>query len=148
MRGGRRWLIAGSMVVMGLSGALTACSKDVAANDLAVGDCTNDDLSGAVGEVDTVDCAESHTAEVFAIFDIEGDDFPGTSEIQAQANEGCNGRRFEDYVGTPYTQSEIYSTYLVPTEETWNEADDRTVICLAVTQDGSATEGSVKDANR
>src|SRR5262245_58326653 len=124
MSGGRRWLIAGVMMVVGASGLLTACSKDVAANDLEVGDCTNQDLTGAVGEVDTVDCGESHTAEVFALFDIDGDDFPGTSEVTSQAEEGCNGQRFEDYVGTPYQQSEIYSTYLVPTEETWNEADD------------------------
>ena len=144
----RRWMIAGALLALGLVAGLTACSGDVAANDLEVGDCTEEELSGAVGEVDTVDCDESHTAEVFALFDLEGDDFPGTSEIQAEAAEGCNGDRFEDYVGTPYAESEIFSTYLVPTEETWNDADDRTVICLAVTDDGSATEGSVEGANR
>jgi hypothetical protein len=139
-------MIGLAVVVLALG--LTACSKEVAANNLEVGDCTNQDLAGAVGEVDTVDCEESHTAEVFAVFDIEGDDFPGTAEIQTEAADGCNGDRFEEYVGVPYAESEIYSTYLVPTEETWNEADDRTVICFAVTQDGSPTEGSVEGANR
>jgi hypothetical protein len=142
----RRWLIAGALIVLGLG--LTACSKEVSANNLEVGDCTNEDLEGAVGDVDTVDCDESHTAEVFALFDIEGDDFPGASEITQEATDGCNGDRFEDYVGLPYEESEIFSTYLVPTEETWNDADDRTVICLAVTSDGDATEGSVEGANR
>jgi hypothetical protein len=142
----RRWMIAGALVALGFG--FTACSKEVSANNLEVGDCTDEDLSGAVGEVDTVDCADSHTAEVFALFDISGDDFPGTADVQSQATEGCNGDRFEEYVGTPYEESEIYTTYLVPTEQTWNDADDRTVICLAVTQDGSASEGSVEGANR
>jgi len=142
----RRWMMVGALVVLGLG--LTACSKEVSANNLEVGDCTNEDLSGEVGEVDTVDCADSHTAEVFALFDISGDEFPGTTDVQSQATEGCNGDRFESYVGTPYEESEIYTTYLVPTESTWNDADDRTVICLAVTQDGSASEGSVEGANR
>ena len=142
----RRWMIAGALIVLALG--LSACSKEVSANSLEVGDCTNDDFTGAVGEVDTVDCADSHTAEVFAVFDVDGDDFPGTADIQAQAAEGCNGDRFSGYVGTPYEESEIYTTFLVPTEETWNEADDRTIICLAVTQDGSASEGSVEGANR
>ena len=142
----RRWMIAGALIVLALG--LSACSKEVSANSLEVGDCTNDDFTGAVGEVDTVDCADSHTAEVFAVFDVDGDDFPGTADIQSQAAEGCNCDRFSEYVGTPYEESEIYTTFLVPTEETWNEADDRTIICLAVTQDGSASEGSVEGANR
>lgn len=139
-------MVAVALLVTGLG--LVACSKEVAANNLEVGDCTDADLSGAVGEVDTVDCAESHTAEVYAVFDLEDGDFPGDADIQAQATEGCIGDRFEEYVGLPYQRSEIYSTSLVPTEQTWNDADDRTVICLAVTQDGSATTGSVEGADR
>ena len=142
----RRWMTALALVVLAVG--LAACSKEVAANSLEVGDCTDQDLSGAVGEVETVDCDESHTAEVFEVFDIDGDEFPGSAEVQAQATEECQGDAFEEYVGVPYAQSEVYATFLVPTEETWNEADDRTVICLAVTQDGSPTEGSVEGANR
>jgi hypothetical protein len=127
---------------------LAACGSDVAANDVEVGQCTNQDLTGSVGEIDTVDCEESHTAEVFALFDLEGDDFPGAEEVTTLAIEGCTGDRFEAYVGLPYQESEIFSEPLAPSEETWNEADDRTVICFAVASDGSASEGSVKDANR
>lgn len=135
-------------LILGAGLTLAACGSDVAANDVEVGACTNQDLSASVGEIDTVDCAESHTAEVFAVFDLEGDEFPGAEEIAQSASEGCNGDRFEDYVGVPYAESEIFSAPLAPTEQTWNDADDRTVICFAVTADGSATEGSVKGANR
>lgn len=143
----RRLMLVPALIVLGVG--LAACSStEVAANNLEVGDCTDQDLSGAVAEVDTVDCDESHTAEVYEVFDIEGDDFPGSSEVNNLATEGCQGDAFEDYVGVPYAESEIFATYLVPTEETWNEADDRTVICLAVTADGSPSEGSVEGANR
>lgn len=131
------------LAVLSLGGVLGACSKDVAANDLEVGDCSNEDLSGAVGEVDTVDCSEEHTAEVVGVYDIEGDDFPGTSDIQAQAQERCT-QEAQDYVGSGTVPSDASLTFLVPTEETWNEADDRTVICLLLS--GSPTTGSVQDA--
>jgi hypothetical protein len=127
---------------------LAACGDDVPANEVEVGQCTNQDLSGQVGEVDTVDCEDAHTAEAYAVFDIDGDDYPGSEEVARLATEGCTGDRFEEYVGVSYAESEIFSTNLAPTEQTWNDADDRTVICFAVAQDGSATQGSVKGANR
>jgi hypothetical protein len=145
-------MIAGALVVLGFG--LTACT-DVAANDLEVGDCTSDDLTGAVGEVDTVDCDESHLFEVHATFDLEGDDYPGTTEVQELARDGCTGDRFEDYVGTPYAESEIYAEqFLVPTEQTWDDADDRTVICFAYAVESQEnptpveSEGSVEGAAR
>ena len=139
------------MVVAAMAGAvliIAACGNDVAANDVEVGQCSNQDLTGSVGEIDTVDCEDSHTLEVFAVYDVEGNDFPGVEEITAEALEGCTGDRFEDYVGVPYAESDIFYDSLAPNEQTWNEADDRTVICFAVSSDRSATEGSVKDANR
>ena len=142
---GRAQLLVATVAVAAL--ALTACGSDVAANDVEVGQCTNQDLTGSVGEIETVDCAEPHVAEVFATFDLEGDDYPGVDEVDTLATEGCTGARFEDYVGLPYEESEVFAAPLTPTEQTWNEADDRTVICFAVTSDGSETEGSVKGAN-
>ena len=113
---------------------LTAgCSKDVGANDLAAGDCTADELSGAVADVDTVACDTEHTYEVFATFELEGDDgadFPGRSEVESDAAAGCNGDRFEEHVGIPYEDSSLYTTYLVPTEDAWDGAGDRTVVCF------------------
>jgi hypothetical protein len=138
-----RWrALAGTAMVAGL--VLAACSNEPAANDVEVGACTNEDLSGSVGEIDTVDCDESHTLEVFAVFDLDGDEYPGDEEIITMASEGCTGDRFEDYVGVPYQQSEVFAGWLPPSEATWNDADDRTVICFAGNQDGSPREGSVK----
>jgi hypothetical protein len=120
----RRWVIVGALILLGLG--MTACGKEVAGNDLAVGDCTSSDIQST--DIETVGCDEDHTYEVFAVFDVDGDDFPGASELSAEA-ESCNAERFEEYVGTPYAESAIYTQTFVPTEETWNEANDRTILC-------------------
>ena len=138
---GRRWLLFAGLVLVGAG--LTACSE-TSANDFEAGECTNDDLSGSIAEVGTVDCEEAHTAEAYAQFDIEGDDFPGDADVQAQAQEGCTGERFEDYVGLPYEESIYITSNLVPSEESW-DAGDRTVICIiSETTDGSELEGSAE----
>ena len=137
----RRWQIAAALVGLGLG--LTACSS-TPANDFEAGECTNDDLSGAIGEIDTVDCDEEHTAEAFAQFDLDDGDFPGTDEVATQATEGCQGDRFEEYVGLDYQSSIYLVNVITPTEETWDN-DDRTVICVINgTTDGSALEGSAE----
>lgn len=142
----RAWMIAAALVVGGLG--LTACSS-TPANDFEAGECTNDDLTGTVSEIETVDCDEVHTAEAFAQFDLEGDDFPGVDETQTQANEGCFGDRFTDYVGVPYVES-IYDGFgIAPSEDSWNDADDRTVICVInSTTDGSELQGSAEGTDR
>lgn len=134
-------------LVLGSFGWLVSCS-DTPANDFEAGECTNDDLSGRIEEIDTVDCDEEHTAEAIGQFDVEGDDFPGATEIQAEADETCQGSVFEDYVGVPYEESIYLATGIPPSEQSWNDADDRTVICIVTgTTDGSALDGSVEGAN-
>jgi len=123
-------------------------APSVDANALEIGDCVVQDLGGSAASVETIPCTTSHRYEVYARFDLEGEGFPGDDEVTRQANEACAGDLFEEYVGLPYAESEIFSTTLVPSEESWGQADDRTVICLAVTEDGSPTVGSVRGANR
>jgi hypothetical protein len=137
----RRWQIAAAMVGLGLG--LTACSS-TPANDFEAGECTNDSLTGSIGEIETVDCDGEHTAEAFAQFDIDGDDFPGADEVSSQATEGCQGDRFADYVGLDYPSSIYLVSTITPTEETWDN-DDRTVICvISGTTDGSTLDGSAE----
>jgi hypothetical protein len=125
--------------------ATVACSKEVATAD--VGDCFEqpDDI-GAIGEFDTVDCDEAHFGEVYDKFDLEGDDFPGTEAVSQQAQEGCLAS-FEEYVGIPYEESIYQILPISPTEETWNEADDREVICVLTAIDQSELTGSKRGAN-
>ena len=136
-------------VVLLLGLGLVACSKDVPGNELDVGDCVEDqgDLDGGNS---TVSCDEDHEYELYAKVELgEDDDYPGDAEIESQANETCRGRAFEDYVGVPYVESEIYVLPRWPSESTWENASDRTILCFATTgEQPTASTGSVEGVNR
>lgn len=122
-----------------------ACSQDVATAD--VGECfERPEDTDSIADFDTVDCDEAHFGEVFHKFDIPGDDYPGDEAVGQQAEENCIAA-FEEYVGVPFAES-IYQIFpITPTEETWNEADDREVICVLTSADQSDLTGSKEGAN-
>ena len=96
-----------------------ACEKvlDESLTDLEAGDCVGGVGLGDVAELDTVDCSEPGAFRVtntFAITDF--DSFPGFNAIDQIADSRC---------------ALDASLWLVPTEESWNEADDRLVVCFA-----------------
>lgn len=142
----RRILYLPALIALALVTA--ACGSSVAANDVEVGTCTSQDFSDGVGEIESMDCSEPHLLEVFAVYDLPDGDYPGDAEISQQSGEGCAGDRFEDYVGVPFVDSIFFVTWVPPTEKTWNDADDRTVICFIVTEDGSERSGSVRGINQ
>ena len=109
---------------------------------LAVGDCMNDVSGTEVSEVPIVDCAAEHDYEVFHDFTLSGDEYPGDDAIQTQAVEGCSAA-FADFVGIPEGQSQYASVPFTPTEESWNQADDRLVSCLIGDPAGKSV-GSLK----
>jgi hypothetical protein len=122
-------------------------STEVATAD--VGDCINNDIaSSSISEFDTVECTEPHTAELIYKFDLPDGDFPGQEAIGAAVEEECQGSAFEDYVGTPYAESEIFLFPVTPTEQTWDEADDREVLCFGGLQDGADLTESVQGSGR
>jgi hypothetical protein len=140
---GRVWKIVGALLLLGV--AFSGCSS-TPANDFEAGECTNDDLTGNVGEIDTVDCDEDHTAEAYAQIDLEGDDDDFPDDVSQQAGESCQGDAFEEYVGLPYAESVYDIQTINPTEETWSDGD-RTVICVINRRvDGAPLEGSAKDS--
>jgi hypothetical protein len=150
--GSRRWRgsrPASRRLVLAVAGALlvgcTSSGTDVFS--LEVGDCFQDPDSTVdeIREVEAVDCEEPHDNEVFAVFDLPDGDFPGADAISAASLDGCL-ERFEDFVGTPYPDSELYATWLFPTESSWGE-DDREVVCVLFA-DGEQLEGSMQGSGR
>jgi hypothetical protein len=133
-----------------LVGLGTSCGglldDEVATAD--VGDCITNDIAGAVGEFDVVDCDETHTAELIFKFDMPDGDFPGAEAISAEAQEQCTGSNFEDYVGLDYASSEIVVLPVTPTEQTWNEADDREVLCFGSNLDASDLDETIQGSGR
>ena len=142
---------------------LSACSSDnttrnddgeiVEGGDLGVfavqeGDCVNfPEGGGDVASFDAVACEDPHDGEIYELFDITGfDEYPGDDAVSTQAGEGCRDA-FESFVGIDYDSSVLFFTFLSPSEGTWNDLDDREVICIITPADGEpqltgTTEGA------
>ncbi len=143
-------LLLGVFLVLSF-GLLAACSDDSGGRsvfDLEVGDCFDDPTStGTVQDVPIVDCAEPHDNEVTHLFDVEGDEFPGEDTIRTEAEATCE-EEFANYVGVPFSESELTGgALLVPTEQSW-ENGDREVVCAVWNPDFSKLEGSVEGTER
>ncbi|CAM3344940.1 septum formation family protein [Occultella aeris] len=129
----------------GLAASLSACGSQVATVD--AGACSNvSDLEGELTEIPTVDCGDEHDAQFVHVFDIDQDgDYPGDEAIATAAEEGCR-TGFEDFVGLSYDESALGLDFIPPNENTWDQANDRQVICVAYLLDGTTTTESWEGA--
>ncbi|MEV2278020.1 septum formation family protein [Nocardiopsis sp. NPDC049922] len=141
---------AGAVLSLSGCGALISALGGGNAFELAVGDCfVGDEMFGTgseVSDVPLVDCAESHDAEIYYLYDMEGDTYPGQDAAWAEAEETCQGQVFTDFVGVAYADSEIFVGSLTPTQETWDGLNDREVVCYVFTEE--MITGSLEGANR
>ncbi len=114
--------------------------------DLEVGDCFSAG-GDPVATVTVIDCEDAHIYEVFAVFDHEADDdqtYPGADAILEYADARCQPL-FEDYVRTDYQTSIYWITSVTPSEETWDDGDDREIVCtLKLGEAGDETSGSAE----
>jgi len=134
--------LAAGFLIFAMAGA--ACGKEVASAE--EGDCIEELAFGGIEEIPTTDCDEDHVAQVVGTFDHEGgDDFPGEEEIGEEAEEEC-ADLFEDFVGAPVEETSLTLNSINPSEESWEEADDRETICIAQAGDGSDLDQSIEDA--
>ena len=127
------------------SGAVTS-SGSVSAFELRVGDCSNPDLGETVRDLGVVPCADSHTHEVFHLAEHPDVPYPGSAALEVFAEQQCVGA-FGDYVGVELTESSLYFTYLYPSVGTWNDDEDREVVCFVVSREEPLT-GSVRGSGR
>lgn len=145
---GRVWLrrVGRFAAAMAVIAALAACSSDAADRDasgtvvsageasvfeLRVGDCSTPDLDDTVRTLDLVPCDEPHTHEIFHLEEHPDVPYPGSAALEAFAEQQCVAA-FADYVGVELTESSLYFTYFYPSVGTWNDDEDRQVICFAV----------------
>jgi predicted small secreted protein len=135
------------------SATLTGCStiKDVvdvagpivdAVNEedtwITVGDCFNETGDEIVSDVPTIDCALPHDYEVYASIQLDKAVWPGDDEIFSLADDACLAP-FATWVGIPFENSTLDYTYYVPTEDGWNNYDDREVSCIMFDPAGQTT---------
>lgn len=168
-----RRILVGVMVALVLSacGTVTAPDSDTAdggataetptrqtvfANDLAVGDCWDPldfDVAGGQenelvsADVELVPCEEAHTAEVYAVFDVEGTEYPGDEELWTECSLQCY-ERFEPFVGIEYEASALDVNLMTPCRKSWEFEDDRTAICSVIDLYGDPLTGSMAGSMR
>ena len=132
-------LAAGVVLLLGLG----ACSQDPEVPTAEVGDCI-ESVGLVVDELPTVDCDEPHEVQVVGLYEHDGDDFPGDEAISEEAFAECR-ELFENFVGAPFEETSLSVLPITPTEESWNEADDRESICVTSRDDGAELTETVED---
>lgn len=127
-------------------------TKDV--EDLAVGDCLLMPETEEISSVETIDCASGHELEVFALIKVpDGRDapYPGEDTLADTIFEECL-LRFQPYVGTNYEDSVWFANPLYPTQESWEESNDREGSCVLLQigpdQQARTVMGSARGSGR
>jgi hypothetical protein len=112
---------------------------------IRLGDCI--DL-GDVTEFESVagvPCDQPHEGEVYHAFELAGSTWPGVAVVEQQAADGCYAR-FQAFVGAPYETSRYDIATITPTQGTWDEFDDREVLCVVTHYDGTKKQGTARGA--
>lgn len=132
-----------ALVAVGCGGGDAGAERDeaeriVSAGELSslalrAGDCfvPPDDPGTEVAEVEGVPCDEGHRHEVMALVPYDESELrPDDADLGTFADRACLAQ-FEPYVGADYLESSLFFTYLLPSIRSWNEVDDRVVVCVA-----------------
>lgn len=100
--------------------------------DLRQGDCLNPpkDLGKEIETITVVPCAEAHTQEVFSTVKSTGDAFPGVAQLTQFADSKCVGELQTKLGVSP--SAGYYVSYLLPSFDSWNKDNDRSVTCVLV----------------
>ena len=137
---------------------LAACSSDgKGATDKNVLDLSNklgtcllvgNSIATEVSSLPTIDCEKEHTHEIYGEVQLTDKDFkvyPGTDALGAVAQRECT-RQFEPYVGSGPRDTSLFYSWLLPTLGSWNDHNDRTILCVAGKFDNSKLVGTIKDS--
>ncbi len=136
------WLVLAGLVVVGLTLGSVGGSSGIAgrvaqAGSTEVGTCL---LSGdAVAAA--VPCTDTHDQEVFRVDVFQGGDFPGRSELTAEADDACYAA-YRSYVGRSYEDSAYDYAFYVPDAAEWH-AGERRFVCIVVPSDSDTLPGVV-----
>ena len=114
---------------------------------MRVGDCFDDgsafaEENASIGSVPGVPCSSPHDNEVYAVFDVDAPSFPGDA-MADMAHDACLAR-FEAFVGKDYESSTLDVASLFPSKDSWNQQNDREVICAVYDIEAKKLTGSVK----
>ncbi len=101
---------------------------------IKVGDCFDDESTYNTQEtveisgVGGVPCNQPHDNEIYAQMQLGHASYPGEEAVLKAAEDYCFAR-FESYVGKSYDSSILDITYIYPTQQSWNQVNDREISC-------------------
>lgn len=101
---------------------------------LETGDCLPS-LDQSEGALVLVPCEQDHTIEVFEVLSIDDSTYPGDEEMDSQALEHCFAE-YETLYGITESVDDAPFDYLAPTEQSWADYSDRSIVCLAAVSAG------------
>ncbi|GLI28526.1 hypothetical protein ARHIZOSPH14_27680 [Agromyces rhizosphaerae] len=108
-------------------------------SELLVGDCVGDfGPDGIVDVVPVMPCSDPHLAEAFHEFDLGTTSLPSDDELFPMVAAECDAA-FESFVGVEWSLSSLNWYYFAPTVESWDEVDDRRVLCMVFDPAGLTT---------
>lgn len=116
--------------------------------ELNVGDCLVLDQAPEdnAENLPAIDCSQPHDGEIYAEREMTENSYPGNQAAQTQTKQFCRDK-FEPFVGLSLEQSALNVTYLYPTQESWDQQDDRIIQCIIVDQAGGVS-GSLRNSKR
>lgn len=122
-------------------------SGNLSSFEMRVGDCFNDTdaffENDEVSSIPAVPCSESHDNEVYAVFNLGSEKYPGDDVVYDLASDGCLDR-FQGFVGRDYESSALDFFAIYPTRDSWQQLNDREVVCSLYDMELAKLEGSVK----
>ena len=146
-------LISVAAVLTACSGSKTA-GTNVSVFTIGVGQCFDapSQVQAELSKLGRVACDKAHVREAYAILDYTAapgsststasDVYPGSDALSVYAKGVC-AQQYKPYVGVDYLDSSLFFTFLVPSARSWEQDDDRKIICF-VTTTGAPLTGSVK----
>lgn len=146
------WILVGVLALGGFAWRALSDTKPV--EDLTVGECINEPEEEIITNIKTVNCGELHDYEVFQSVEVPytaDAPYPGDEELFWESLDICVGY-FAGFVGMDYADSVYDINAIYPTQESWEDQDDRETTCL-IAQYGSTGEilqvtGSLRNARR
>ncbi len=118
-------------------------SGGLGAYKLRIGDCFNFPDETVVISLEALPCSQPHDAEAYHDFEQPGTEWPGGEQVSSRSDLGCF-EQFEAFVGIAWEDSALDFAFLEPTQESWEQGDDREVTCAIVSYDGSKLIGSTR----
>jgi hypothetical protein len=138
----------------GWFGGSDHAAKSVSVFSVSPGQCfvAPTDVKAELSELSRTPCEKPHAREAYAVVPFASatgstdSAYPGADKLSAFAQGSC-AQSYRGYVGVDYLDSSMFFTYLFPSARSWEQDNDRKIICFVTTAGGTLT-ASVKGSNK